>query len=70
MKQIVLASASPRRKELLELLGLDFDIIPSRGEEIITKTDPEEVVKELAHQKAAEVSNRIMKEYHAGKSGY
>lgn len=70
MKQIVLASASPRRKELLELLGLDFDIIPSRGEEIITKTDPEEAVKELAHQKAAEVSNRIMNEYHAGKSGH
>lgn len=70
MKQIILASASPRRKELLQLLGLDFDILPSHGEEIITKTEPEEVVKELAYQKAAEISNQILSEYYAGRKGH
>lgn len=31
---IVLASGSPRRKELLETLGLDFAVVPAKGEEI------------------------------------
>ena len=43
MKQIILASASPRRKELLEQIGLEFEIVPAKGEEVITKTSPEEV---------------------------
>lgn len=55
-KQIVLASASPRRKELLELMGLAFTIIPSKKEEIITKTVPSEIVEELALQKAQDVA--------------
>lgn len=62
MKQhldIILASGSPRRKELLEQAGLTFQIIKSEKEEIITKTDPIEVVQELAHQKAEDVANSI-----------
>lgn len=58
-KQIILASASPRRKELLELMGLEFYIIPSKKEEIITKTLPDEIVEELAGEKAEEVLNGI-----------
>ena len=38
MSQIILASQSPRRKELLEQIGLEFEICPAKGEEIITKT--------------------------------
>ena len=53
---IVLASASPRRKELLAQMGLDFEIVPSKGEEVITKEQPDEVVIELASQKAREVA--------------
>lgn len=56
MSQIILASASPRRKELLEQIGLEFEICPAKGEEIITKTIPEEVVMELSKQKAEEVA--------------
>lgn len=53
----ILASASPRRKELLGQLIEKFDVIPSQGEE---KTDgtlsPEMLVKTLAEQKATEVA--------------
>lgn len=59
MGQIILASASPRRKELLEQIGLQFDICPAKGEEIITKTIPHEVVQELASQKAKEVASMV-----------
>lgn len=53
--QVILASGSPRRKELLELIGAEFKIITSNKEEIITSTDPEEVVKELSQMKAEDV---------------
>ena len=55
MKHIILASASPRRKEILELADLDFDIMPSNAEEITTKTAPHEVVMELATIKAKDI---------------
>ncbi len=54
-EQIILASASPRRKEILELADIAFEIFPSQMEEIITKEKPEEVVMELAGQKAWDV---------------
>ncbi|MGN0350042.1 MAG: Maf family protein [Roseburia sp.] len=56
MSQIILASASPRRKELLEQIGIAFEICPAKGEEKITKTNPAEVVEELSKQKAEEVA--------------
>ena len=57
--QIVLASGSPRRKELLELIGVDFKIIISNKEEVISGTNPEEVVKELSKMKAEDVAEKI-----------
>ncbi len=60
MYQYILASASPRRKELLEQLGLEFQIWPARGEEIITKELPQEVVVELSAQKAQEIGGKIL----------
>ena len=57
--QVILASGSPRRKELLGLIGVDFKIITSNKEEIITKTNPEEVVKELAAMKAEDVATGV-----------
>ncbi|MDO4323727.1 MAG: Maf family protein [Lachnospiraceae bacterium] len=59
MKKIILASASPRRKELMEQIGLEFEVIPSRAEEVITSQEPGEVVKELSAQKAADVAGGI-----------
>ena len=59
MSRLILASASPRRKELLEQAGAVFEIIPAKGEEIITKKEPHEVVMELALQKAKEVAAHL-----------
>ncbi len=59
MSMIILASGSPRRKELLETLGLTFEIIPAQGEEVITSEIPSEVVLELSEQKAMEVATNI-----------
>lgn len=54
--QVILASGSPRRKELLELIGVEFKIITSNKEEVIAGTNPEEVVKELSMMKAEDVA--------------
>ena len=53
--RVVLASASPRRKELLAQLKSDFDIEVSAVEEIVTQSDPAKVVEELSEQKARAV---------------
>ena len=58
MKKIVLASGSPRRSELLEQIGVVFEVHKAEGEEVITSTVPSEAVKELALQKAAEVAEK------------
>ncbi len=59
--RIILASASPRRRELLTRLELEFEVIPSEGEEVITKEIPSEVVMELAAQKARAVAEELKK---------
>lgn len=60
--KIILASASPRRRELLTQMGLEFEVRPSCGEEVITKETPAEAVMELAEQKAAEVAGLTAQE--------
>lgn len=57
--KIILASQSPRRRELLKRAGYEFDIVPSGKEEIITKNLPGEVVIVLSSQKACDVYDRI-----------
>lgn len=59
MRTLILASASPRRRELLEQIGLTFTVIPSSAEEIITKQVPSEVVEELSRQKASDVAGQV-----------
>ena len=56
MRKIILASASPRRRELLAGVGATFQICRSNGEENITKEDPDDIVKELSLQKATTVA--------------
>lgn len=59
MKKIILASASPRRAQLLRQVGLDFQIIVSDAEEVITDLPPAEFVKSTAFQKARIVSKAV-----------
>lgn len=58
--RIVLASGSPRRREILKRAGLAFEVLPARGEERYTKVLPEEIVMELSRAKASEVYFRLM----------
>ena len=52
-KRIVLASQSPRRKELLSLIFNNFEVIPSDAEENVNyELPPHEIVQELAENKA------------------
>ena len=57
--KIYLASASPRRKELLRQVGISFKTMPSAVEEKSTKTEPNEIVEELSYLKAVDVCGRL-----------
>lgn len=63
MMGIVLASASPRRKQLLDMLGLAFTICPAKGEEILPGgISPEEAVMRLSAQKAGSIAGQFSPE--------
>ena len=57
--KIILASGSPRRKELLLQIGIVPEIIVSHVEEKITSDVPAEVVMSLAEQKAVDVAKEM-----------
>lgn len=58
MNKVILASASPRRRELLGKLGFDFEVVPSGAEEIVTSSVPYEVVEELSLLKARDIFDK------------
>ena len=60
MKKIILASASPRRKQILENLGLKFEIVTSNVDETVgTEYSPYEWVKTLSIRKAEAVKEKV-----------
>ena len=59
MRKIILASASPRRRELLAAAGVIFQICAAEGEEKITADSPDEIVCELSAQKAEEIASKF-----------
>lgn len=61
MEKIVLASASPRRRELLEQIGIKFDIVVSNEpeDEIDKSLSPENYTSELALMKACNVAKKL-----------
>ena len=59
MKRIILASASPRRKELLEKLGLRFEVEPSNYEEYTPSgLEPHELARRISREKAKAVASK------------
>ena len=64
--RLILASASPRRIQLLHQIGLTAEVIPSHTEEKISSENPEEVVQALALQKAEDVYARLLSEGNVG----
>ncbi len=59
----ILASGSPRRKELLHHVISDFEIIPAVSEENPKNLEPGKIVEELSFQKASEIFHKILTEY-------
>ena len=59
MRKIILASASPRRRELLANAGVIFQVCLGNSEEKITKEIPEDIVKELSLQKAMATASKF-----------
>ena len=58
--KVILASASPRRTELLTQAGISHEIIKSTCEEVLTTNVPEELVMDLSAQKAEDVFLRYL----------
>ncbi len=61
-KKIILGSASPRRRELLAQMGVEFEVRVSGKEEVYRSTVPEEIVKELALMKAENTAEELTAE--------
>ena len=59
MKKIILASASPRRKELLEKIGLKFEVEPSNyAEDLRSGSSPDELARAISLEKARVVASK------------
>lgn len=56
---VILASGSPRRREILEQVGIAHTVMVSEIDERITKSKPEQVVMELATQKSEDVASKV-----------
>lgn len=60
MKKIVLASSSPRRKEILRRYNREFEVITSNiDEKVLSDDDPLQVAMSLAFQKAEDIANKL-----------
>lgn len=67
MEKLILASGSPRRKELLEKVGIHFEIITAQTEEINPETgDPEQIALHNSLLKAKAVSDQFPSRYVLG----
>lgn len=59
MYHIILASASPRRSEIMKTMGISFEVIVSNEKEIITEKEPGKIVQELASLKAGNIAEKL-----------
>ena len=59
MDRYILASQSPRRRELLRMVIPEYEVIPAKGEETVMAADPAGTVEALSFQKAMEVAKAV-----------
>lgn len=61
MEKIILASASPRRREILNAVGIDFEVVKSDADESVVskELDPSMYVQELALLKATDAAGKL-----------
>lgn len=57
--KLILASKSPRRKEILSSLGVQFEIIPAVSEEVVEDICERDIAMNIAKQKAHEIFNKF-----------
>lgn len=62
MKKIILASGSPRRRELLSRIGLEYKVLVSHADENTSVAEPNEMVCKLSDMKAQAVWNQLSEE--------
>lgn len=58
MYEVILASESPRRKEIMETMGLKYKVLAANVEEVVEETIPSDMVKALARLKTNAVKQR------------
>lgn len=68
MEKIILASSSPRRRELMAQAGFAFEVLVSEADETIETETPGEMVEVLSERKAATVAEEIKKQGFAEES--
>ena len=67
MKKLILASSSPRREKILNMVKLNFDVIPSNIDETYEQNlSPQQIVENLSKKKATTVSKKFPKSYVIG----
>ncbi|MDF2484155.1 MAG: hypothetical protein K0R46_323 [Herbinix sp.] len=67
MYQIILASESPRRKEIMETMGIPYRVIPSNVKEEVEETVPAQMVQALARLKTVAIKELVLQQADADK---
>lgn len=62
MYQIILASGSPRRREIMDTMGIPYKVMSSNVEEFVAETEPTKMVQALAALKTEDISKRLAAE--------
>lgn len=67
MYQIILASESPRRKEIMETMGIPYQVMASNVKEEVEETIPDQMVQALARLKTETIKEQVLQQVEADK---